>query len=67
MDYNWKNGSHLEKWVTLGIMVSLAIMGNIRKNGSHLQKWVTLGKIDHTWKSSSLLEKWVIFGNMGHT
>ena len=39
----WKNGSHLENWVTLV------------KIGSHLEKWVTLGKIIHAWKNGSPL------------
>ena len=37
-----QNGSHLEKWVTVGKMAYTW------KNVSHLEKWVTLGKMDHT-------------------
>ena len=35
----WKNGSQLNKRVTLS------------KNGLHLEKWVTLGKIGHILKN----------------
>jgi len=32
MGHNWKNGSHLEERVTLGVI------GNTSENGSHLEK-----------------------------
>ena len=37
-----KNGSRLEKWVTLGIMDRTWKMGHTWKNGANLEKWVTL-------------------------
>ena len=65
-----ENGSHLEKWFTLGKI------DYILKNESHL--WVTLGKQSHfkKWvaigkkrftlrKNESHLEKWVKLGKRG--
>ena len=71
-----KNGSPLEKWLTLGTN------GSHLENGSNLKKytWVTLGKMGHTWKkgvtlgkmghtckNGSHLKKWVTLGEMDHT
>ena len=39
MGHVWKNGSHLEKSVTLGKM------GHTLINESHLEKWVIFGKL----------------------
>ena len=60
-----KNGSHLEKWVTVGKMGHTCKMGHSLKEGSHLLKWVTLGKMGHSWQNGSLLERMVISGNIG--
>ena len=49
-----KNGSHLEKCVTLGKWKNgphLEKMGQTSKNASNLEKWVALGKMGHTWKN----------------
>ena len=43
--HDWENGSHLEKWVTLGKM------GHTWKNGSHLEKYFVYEKMGHTWKN----------------
>ena len=74
MCHTSKNGSHYEKWVTLGIME------HSWKNGSHWEKYVTLGKMgrtwengsylekmDHTWENGSHLRKWVPLGKVCHT
>ena len=37
-----KNGSILEKWVTLGGMGHTEKMAHSWKNGSHLEKWITI-------------------------
>ena len=56
--HTWKNGSHLEKCVTLEKWVTLGNMDHTRKMlqtwkyGSHLKKWV-------------ILEKWVTLGKKG--
>ena len=67
-----KNGSHMQKWVTLGKL------GHPRKNGphveskSHLEKWIKLRKMDHTSKNGSHLkygshlEKCITLGKMGY-
>ena len=40
--HTWKNGSHMEKWVTPGKT------GQTWKKDSHLEKWVTLRKVGQT-------------------
>ena len=53
-----KNGSHVEKWVTLGKI------GHTWKNASHLEKCFTLGKMGHNWKNGLHMEKWVVLAKM---
>ena len=72
MGHTWKNGSHLEKWVTFGNMAHTLEKGSHAwKKLSNLEKKVTLGKMGHrfeschTWKNGSHLEKWVTLGKMG--
>ena len=82
MCHTWKNGSHLEKWVTLGKMGHTCKNGShlekkwvtllekwfaLEKNGSHLKKWVTLRKVSHPWKNLSHFERNVTLGKMDHT
>ena len=74
MNHTWKNGSLVDKCVTL------CKMGHTGKTESHLEEWVTLGKVGHFWKNGSLLEKTVYtwkngshlekcftLGNLDHT
>ena len=56
MGHTWKNGSHLEKLVTLEKWVTVRKMGHTWKNGSHLEKWVTVRKMGRTWKNGSHLD-----------
>ena len=57
MGHTWKNGSPLEKWVTL------RKLGHTWRNKSQLKIWVTnfvkLVKMSHSCKYGSHLEKWV--------
>ena len=55
MGHTWKNGSHLEKQVTLG------------KMGQNLLKWITFRKVGHTWNNGSQWMKWFTFGKVGQT
>ena len=82
MGHTWKwfklgkNGSPLEKWVTLGKMGhSLKNRSPVKmvlfdKNGSHWDNWVTLAK-KRTWKDREKytlgnVETLVTLGKMGH-
>ena len=58
MGHTWKNGSQLEKWVTL------VKTGRTCKNGSHLEKRVTLVKMGHTLKNGRTLKKWATLRKM---
>ena len=52
MGHNKKNGSHSEKWVTLGNM------GHKLKNRLTFEKWITLKKkMGRTWKYGPLVKK----------
>ena len=57
MRHSWLNGSHLEKWVTIGS----------NEKRSHLEKWVTFGKMGHIWKNGSHLKKWLTLKKMAQT
>ena len=46
MGHVLKNGSHFEKWVTLGKMVHAWKSGSYFENGSQLAKWLRLKKQD---------------------
>ena len=54
----WRNGPHLQKWVTLENWVTFGEMGHTWKNVSLRQKWVTLAKnVLHLEKRVTLLQK----------
>ena len=55
----WKNGSHLEMWVTLK-------NGSYFKKGSHLEKRIILQKLGHTKNNGLHLKKWLTLRKMGH-
>jgi len=80
MCHNWKNGSHLEKWVTFGNInynwkkgsyiekkkVTLRKMGHTCKNWSHLEKKSRLEKCVTLGRKGHTCKKWVTLGKMGH-
>ena len=60
----WRNGSNLQKWVTLENWVAFGEMGHTWKcvtgrNGSPLQKCFTFGKKSHTFTKSFNVPKLV--------
>ena len=57
MGHTSKNGTHLEKWITLGKRITLRTVSHTWKNGSHLGKWLTLEKMGHAWKRGDTLGK----------
>ena len=50
MGHTCKNGSHLQKWITLGKMSDT--LKNV-ENGSILEQWVILEKMGQIWKNAS--------------
>ena len=60
MSHTWKNGSLVDKCVTL------AKLSPSWKSGWHLEEWVTFGKMSHSWKNCLHLQKRVTLGKMFH-